>query len=146
LGLTDAVRIHPWVPHEESLRLQGTADVLLLPMWNHPSEIGVFTGKLFEYVGSRRPILAITSPANVAARLIRARRLGFAGTDPAEIAAQLQRWSDQKEREGQIRDLPASSTKGLTRQDQTRNLETFLEGIVRATTSSEEYRRPGPRE
>jgi hypothetical protein len=42
-------------------------DVLLLLLWNDPRERGVYTGKLFEYLGARRPILGIGPADNVAA-------------------------------------------------------------------------------
>jgi hypothetical protein len=141
-AISASIRIHPWITYTESLVIQRSADVLLLPMWDHPSEVGVFTGKLFEYIGSRRPILTVTTRNNVAARLIHARRLGLASNDSQEIASQLVTWLDQKKRMGHISDFPIASTRGLSREDQTRNLEIFLEGIVRATISSEEFRSP----
>ncbi|RMD78238.1 MAG: hypothetical protein D6823_06095, partial [Chloroflexi bacterium] len=49
--------------------------------------------------------------------------------DPAEIAGQLMRWLDAKECGG-IPDLPASVSAGLSREEQTRRLEAFLERLV----------------
>ena len=36
---------------------QQASDVQILLMWNDPDEAGNYTGKLFEYLGSGRPIL-----------------------------------------------------------------------------------------
>jgi len=52
------------------------ADALLLI---HPttSVKGVYTGKLFEYIGSLRPIIALIDPDDVASTLIRKCNAGF---------------------------------------------------------------------
>lgn len=44
--------------------------MLLLLLWDHPSEVGVYTGKLFEYLASKRPILAIGGPKGVVNELL----------------------------------------------------------------------------
>ena len=125
-GVDHVLEINDAVPYQETLRLQRTADVLLLLLWNDPRERGVYTGKLFEYLGARRPILAIGPEDNVAAALIRERQAGLVSSDPAEIAAQLARWLDVKERGAAIPDLPASAAAGLSREEQARRLEQFL--------------------
>jgi glycosyltransferase involved in cell wall biosynthesis len=57
--LEDVVEIHNSVPRSEALRLQRESHLLLLLPWWNPEENGVLTGKLFEYLGSRRPVLAV---------------------------------------------------------------------------------------
>ncbi|WP_232280568.1 glycosyltransferase [Chloroflexus aggregans] len=128
-GVEHLLDVRDAVPHREALAQQRAADVLLLLLWNDPRERGVYTGKLFEYLGARRPILGIGPADNVAADLIRERRAGMVSADPAEIAGQLTRWLDAKERGG-IPDLPASASAGLSREEQTRRLEAFLERLV----------------
>jgi len=93
-----------------------------------------YTGKLFEYLGARRPILAIGPADNVAAALIRERQAGIVSSDPAEIAGQLSRWLEAKERGADIPDLPASVAAGLSREEQTRRLERFLERFVKSAS------------
>jgi glycosyltransferase involved in cell wall biosynthesis len=58
-GLKEVVEVAGIVPREEALRRQGESHVLLLLGWSDPREIGQHTGKLFEYFGSARPILAL---------------------------------------------------------------------------------------
>jgi hypothetical protein len=67
---------------------------------------------------------------NVAAALIRERQAGIVSSDPAEIAGQLSRWLDVKASGADIPDLPASVAAGLSREEQTRRLERFLERFV----------------
>jgi hypothetical protein len=128
-GVAHVLEMKDAVPHQEALGLQRAADVLLLLLWNDPRERGVYTGKLFEYLGARRPILGIGPADNVAADLIRERQAGMVSADPDEIAGQLIRWLDAKECGG-IPDLPASVAAGLSREEQTRRLEWFLIQIV----------------
>lgn len=53
------VELVPYVPHEEIVKLEKSASVLYLPVNNTPNAKGILTGKVFEYLGARRPILAI---------------------------------------------------------------------------------------
>lgn len=128
-GVEHLLDIRDAVAHREALAQQRAADVLLLLLWNDPRERGVYTGKLFEYLGARRPILGIGPADNVAADLIRERQAGMVSADPAEIAGQLVRWLEAKERGG-IPDLPESVAAGLSREAQARRLEAFLERLV----------------
>ena len=57
--LLDSVSIHGPVSREESIEKQRAAQVLLLLTWNNPGEDGVYTGKLFDYLAARRPILSL---------------------------------------------------------------------------------------
>ena len=66
----------------------------------------------------------------MAAALIRERQEGIVSSDPAEIANHLARWPEAKERGTDIPDLPASVAAGLSREEQTRRLERFLERFV----------------
>lgn len=61
-ALQSIVQVHDSIPYKEALRAQREADVLLLLLWNDPREKGIYTGKLFEYIGAGRPILAIGPP------------------------------------------------------------------------------------
>lgn len=61
-GLGGIVRMHGRRSRGEILRLERSASRLLLFLWNDPNERGTYTGKLFEYLGARRRILAIGGP------------------------------------------------------------------------------------
>lgn len=126
------VEVNEPIPYKEALRAQRQADVLLLLLWNDPREKGVYTGKLFEYIGAGRPILAIGPSDNVAADMILERNLGMVFQDPADISEQLQKWIVQKQVSGAIPPLPLDAGTGLSREEQTRHLERVLLEIVRA--------------
>ena len=133
-GVGHLVEVHEAVPYAESLRVQGSADLLLLLLWNDPTVRGVFTGKLFEYVGARRPILATGPDSSEAADLIRSRSLGVVLGEPEDIASYLRTVLLEKERNGEIADLPESGTVGLSREEQTRVLESFLLPLAGSAT------------
>jgi glycosyltransferase involved in cell wall biosynthesis len=118
------------LPYREIVELQSRADALLLLMWNDPRERGVYTGKLFEYLGARRPILGVGLADNVAGELIRERGAGAVLQRPEEIADQLLSWKWVKEARGHIPPLPLSVGAGLTRQDQAGELADFLREVL----------------
>ena len=129
-GLTNSVETNPPVPYREALRIQREADVLLLLLWNDPKEKGVYTGKLFEYIGARRPILAIGPIDNVAAKLIQERSAGVVLNDPGKLVDQCLHWLSEKQHNGVIPDLPNDVTLGLSREEQTQRLNDFLKKIT----------------
>ncbi len=117
-GIQDQVGVRAEVPFRESARLQAGADILLLLQWNSAAEPGVFTGKLFEYLGARRPVLAVGLPTGVAPDLVRDRNAGFASDDVGELSEQLSKWLTQKAAGGSIPRLPATVGAGLSRAEQ----------------------------
>jgi hypothetical protein len=50
-----------YVPHKEVQKFQRTSQILLLAVNKVPSAKGIITGKIFEYLKAKRPILAIGS-------------------------------------------------------------------------------------
>ena len=57
--LENHVEIIPYIPHEKVIIEQSASQVLLLFVNNSPNAKGILTGKIFEYMASGRPILAI---------------------------------------------------------------------------------------
>ena len=129
-GIANQVLIHDQVPHLDALRVQSTADILLLLLWDDPRDRGVVPGKLFEYIGARRPVLAIGPVENVAASLILDRQVGIALTDPSKIARALKAWIAQKAMRGEIAPIPCAATAGLTREEQAAQIGGFLQKVV----------------
>ena len=57
--LEQVIQLHGKISREESIRKQRESHVLLLFTWNDPRQRGVYTGKVFDYLAAKRPILAI---------------------------------------------------------------------------------------
>jgi len=53
------------------------SQILLLLNWNDPREQGTYTGKLFEYLAAKRPILAIGMPKGVVSELLKKTQAGI---------------------------------------------------------------------
>lgn len=59
-----------YLPHDEVIKSQNSAQVLLLPVNQVPFAKGIITGKVFEYLQSSRPILAIAPKGGDLAEII----------------------------------------------------------------------------
>lgn len=88
--LAEVVRLEGYRPHEESVQALLDSHLLLLFIETGPEARGILTGKLFEYLGSGRPILAL-APEGEAAEVIRSSRAGMvvSGDDVAGLTAAL---------------------------------------------------------
>ena len=63
--LEDVVEINGVVIRSEALQRQAESQILLMLGWTDPRETGQHRGKLFEYLGAARPILAVGGSASV---------------------------------------------------------------------------------
>ncbi|MDI6867846.1 glycosyltransferase [Methanoculleus sp.] len=61
-NLDGIVKVFGFIPREQALQRQRESHLLLLLLWNNPKEKGVYTGKVFEYLAARRPIIAVGGP------------------------------------------------------------------------------------
>lgn len=69
-GVQEIIHEHGRVPHEKALRLMTDADCVFLPVSGGVYARTSLPGKLFEYLGSGRPILAATLPDSEVARVL----------------------------------------------------------------------------
>ena len=76
-GLENYVTYTSYMPHVEVLQHQSTSQLLLLAVNDVPSAKGIITGKIFEYLATGKPILALVPPDGVAAELINRSGTGF---------------------------------------------------------------------
>jgi glycosyltransferase involved in cell wall biosynthesis len=92
LGLGERLELIPYAPRRTSLELQRDSEALLLliPVGGGGGR-GVLSGKVFEYIASRRPILAAVPPEGAAAELVRATGAGVVAPpdDPEALAEAL---------------------------------------------------------
>jgi glycosyltransferase involved in cell wall biosynthesis len=70
LGLTDVTEFIEYVPHTEAVKLQQQSQVVLLVINNSPNSRTIIPGKLFEYLGSGRPLLVIGPKESDSAKVI----------------------------------------------------------------------------
>lgn len=130
-GVADQVELHSLQPRSEILRIERQADVLLLCRWNDRRDDGIIPGKLFEYIGARRPILAVGSETGEAVDIVRAGGFGLASNDPATIAAQLDAWIEAKRAVGgRLPDVESPTRADYDRAGQFDRIETFIDHIL----------------
>ncbi len=58
-GLSEVVELCGEVSREKALEKQRESQVLLSLKWEKHNEAGIYSGKLFEYLAAKRPILAV---------------------------------------------------------------------------------------
>lgn len=69
-GLEKFVTRKGYVSHDDAVKFLNSSQVLLLVLNDTPNAKGILTGKLFEYLASRRPVLAIGPEDGDAAGII----------------------------------------------------------------------------
>ena len=93
--LDDVVDILPWAPRENALRAQQESQILLQFHWGGPTEAGIYSGKVFEYLAARRPIVMIGGGAGVLSELLEETGAGIHVTDQASLEGALfDLWSE----------------------------------------------------
>ena len=69
-GLGEIVELHDTIPLQESIKRQMESTILLLLEWNDSRAAAVYSGKIFEYLGASRPILAVGYKPGVIGELL----------------------------------------------------------------------------
>jgi len=135
--INDQVFIHPRLPNREAIRWQQTADMLLLLVWDDPVAKGIYTGKVFEYLGARRPILATGPSGGVIEALLRETKSGELVNSAEQAAQMILAWWQVKQRTGSTR-LPeqADILRPYTRYYQAG----ILAGVLRVAVENHRHR------
>jgi glycosyltransferase involved in cell wall biosynthesis len=130
-ALAGCVRLRDYVPHAAAIAEMQAADVLVLIKHVEPRFRGLIPGKLYEYMGAGRPVLALV-PDSEAADLVR--DLGWGEVAPPDdveaIAAALQRLLGHK-RAGRLDSAyPMRGRDQFERRAQAENLAALLQQIA----------------
>lgn len=94
-GLSEIVTLHGYIPRKEAIKRQQTAQLLLLLTWDDIKDNGVYTGKLFDYLAARRPILCIGSKESVVAELLSDTNAGICVSSVSEMNCVLEELYDE---------------------------------------------------
>ena len=82
-SLKKRVECLPQLGYKEAIQLMATMDANILIHPTTPQK-GIYTGKLFDYISVRKPVIALVDPTDVAAQLIREFDCGYVA-DLADI-------------------------------------------------------------
>ncbi len=130
-SVKDLFEIIPYVTHRECLSYLLSTDVSLLIIDDSPLNSGILTGKLFEYIGAGKLILAL-APEGEATDLIRNNNLGLVASpnNVDQIKKCLLKLISKKE----AGSLPHSISENIKikfeRKEQTRNLSAILDSMI----------------
>lgn len=126
----ELVRVNAPVSYDDSLRLQRGADALMFFTWADSSQTGILSGKIYEYLAARRPLLLIGPEVDDVTRMVTAREAGNLHSTPEAIAARLKEWIELKRSGAQLPATPASACAGIDRQSQAMQLAEFLQSCL----------------
>jgi len=102
-GLSKVAKQYGKMPREISLQKQKESQVLLLLNWESEKERGVYTGKIFEYLASRRPIISTGGfGGDVVEDLIRETKTGAYAVTIDDIKEVLERFYSEYKRTGKV--------------------------------------------
>ncbi len=84
-NLEKIAKSYGFVDRTTALKKQRESQLLLLLLWDHPEEKNVATGKLFDYLGGKRPILAIGGSKGFVKEILDETNAGIFATSIDEI-------------------------------------------------------------
>jgi hypothetical protein len=110
--------------------LERQVDILLECRWQDRAGDGVIPGKLFEYIGARRPILSLGSLTGEAAEIVRGNNFGLVSNDPDEIKAMLLECLKIKARLGRLPDRSDGAESRFHRETQFQKIDCLMNNVV----------------
>jgi glycosyltransferase involved in cell wall biosynthesis len=101
-GISDLISFHDTVSHSEALEQHAASTGLIFFLWTGQEGRGWLSAKVYEYMASGRPILAI-GPRDVdAAELVRSMGAGEIAEDRAGVEDVLRRWIEEFRTKGAL--------------------------------------------
>jgi hypothetical protein len=126
--LKNVVRIFPRVSFRESIKIQKQACILL--HLAHGGQKGIMTGKIFEYLGARRPILCIPGDNDCVDALLEETKAGVVCRNSEETAVQFLHWYQEWQQTGTVpHDARDEQIMKYSREKQAGQLADLLDSI-----------------
>ena len=91
-GLSEVVKQYGRVSMEEAQAAQRESQILFNPKWDDPEEPGIFSGKIFEYLAARRPILATGRYIDVVDEMLKETQAGKSSLSIESTIELLKQW------------------------------------------------------
>lgn len=128
-GLLSNFEFQSTTPHRHALSMQKYADLLLTFLWGQAEmPQGLYSAKLFEYIGAGRPILGVGVKSDVADIIVN-NGLGYVSNNPGEISDILQQVHSRKKNGGYERSFAINPNK-YSRAAQFSILMTHLQHLI----------------
>lgn len=100
--LEDYVYQYGVVDRADALKEQRSSQILLSLNWDNPLEEGVYTGKIFDYLAAKRPILALGGPEGVVSDLLQETNAGLHVRTEAELKRAILAWYEEFQQNGSV--------------------------------------------
>jgi glycosyltransferase involved in cell wall biosynthesis len=129
-GVEDVVKELGRVSYERSLEIQRASDALLFVQWRGEGGDGWYSAKIYDYIGSRRRILALADGGGITAELIRNTGSGIIADDePGVKKALLSLYGEFTGHGGAGINPDNAATGALTRKNRTGELARIFDSI-----------------
>lgn len=102
-GLAGIVKDMGGIGYAPSLEAQRSSDLLLFVQWRGEGGDGWYSAKLYDYIGARRPILAMAEPGGIIDEMIKRTSSGVAADDDIGLKEAILKFYDEYIRAGQVR-------------------------------------------
>lgn len=100
-AIKNCCEFKPAIPHSQVPAIQKHATVLL--HLSHPNEKGIMTGKIFEYLAARRPILSVPGDNDCVDKLLNESKAGCSRGTVEQIALQIKGWYNEWKQTGNVK-------------------------------------------
>lgn len=130
--LRDVVETKGYLSHKEAVKFIGDAHLCLLAVTPQNKGEVIITGKIFEYLAARRPILAVVPPKGAAAQIINQFKAGKVASpeDISEIKETLFYFYQKSQKKEILSEVKADDLKFLERKHLTSRLAKLFERVL----------------
>jgi glycosyltransferase involved in cell wall biosynthesis len=129
-GLGDSLLLVPYMKHSEVVKVQQESRLLLLILNNTRTAKGLLTGKFFEYMSAKRPVLAVGPVDGDAAEILRETNAGtIAGYIDDDLMYRQVKEYYEKYKAGTL-EVNSSGIEKYSRRELTRQLASVLNAVI----------------
>ena len=130
-GLSNIVKQYGVVPRQIALEKQRESQLLLRLKWEDQQERGAYSGKIFEYLAARRPILATGGSDDVVSELLNDTKAGICAPTVEDIKNTLKELYSEYKLKGKVAYKgEESKVNKYTNQEMARKLSEILNGMT----------------
>jgi len=130
-GLSNIVKQYGVVPRQAALEKQRESQLLLRLKWEDQQERGAYSGKIFEYLAARRPILATGGSDDVVSELLNDTKAGICAPTVEDIKNTLKElYAEYKLKGKAAYKGEESKVNKYTNQEMARKLSEILNGTT----------------
>lgn len=97
------IEINGIIPRQESIVKQQESALILVLQWEDPYTKNIYGGKIFEHLGSQRPVIALTHEDGILADLIKDTNVGVVCSSKDQVKIALRGWLDEFRLNGYVR-------------------------------------------